>query len=312
MARSKNTPRLDPKFLRQTETTRSKAQKRDKVGASLWKPRLSIWDKLSKIWPTKGALSELNRSNGTRSVHFQSHLTASGPVTRCLLAAWKRTHTSGPEILANCSAETLQEIALVTRGGGLDNSDLVGSAPRKRRLLRARRLSTRIQGSNKLATRRRYRRMTGTSYKPSLTAEYIPKVTFSAVNMHQNQKTGTRWKNEHVDTGDPFHRRFSDTAHALFNRAHAAAATEEQVTNSVIPLVDGESRLVDGEIRDQMRHGGKLPFRNLDPLLSLLDDDDLVPGNLDIYYGARPTQVSDPPEMLSAVSSILPHRPIYL
>lgn len=75
--------------------------------------------------------------------------------------------------------------------------------------------------------------------------------------------------------------KFSEKAFERFVKADADAAKEKQVTTSVIPSIEGD-------IRDAKCVSGEIPFTNLDPLT----DGTLVPGNPDIYYGARPEQLN--------------------
>ena len=74
--------------------------------------------------------------------------------------------------------------------------------------------------------------------------------------------------------------KFSEEAHEKFVQADADAAKEKQVTTSVIPYIGGD-------IKDAKCVSGGIPFTNLAPLT----DGTLVPGNADIYYGARPEQL---------------------
>jgi hypothetical protein len=75
--------------------------------------------------------------------------------------------------------------------------------------------------------------------------------------------------------------KFSEEAHEQFVRADAHASKEDQVTKSVIPIIEGK-------ITDAKSVSGKIPFTNLDHLT----DGRLVPGNPDLYYGARPEQLN--------------------
>ena len=75
--------------------------------------------------------------------------------------------------------------------------------------------------------------------------------------------------------------KFSEEAHEEFIRADAHASKEKQVTKSVIPIIEGE-------IKDAKCVSGGIPFTNLDHLT----DGTLVPGNPDLYYGARPEQLN--------------------
>jgi hypothetical protein len=63
-------------------------------------------------------------------------------------------------------------------------------------------------------------------------------------------------------------------------RTDAHARKEGQVTKSAIPFIESK-------IRDARCVSGKIPFGNLDPPTN----DNLVPGNPDLYYGARPEQL---------------------
>lgn len=74
--------------------------------------------------------------------------------------------------------------------------------------------------------------------------------------------------------------KFPDEEFKKFKRADAHASKEKQVTTLVIPIIEGD-------IGDTKCVSGGIPFTNLDHLT----DGTLVPGNLDIYYGARPEQL---------------------
>ena len=74
--------------------------------------------------------------------------------------------------------------------------------------------------------------------------------------------------------------KFSEERHEEFVQADADAVKEKQVTTSVIPIIEGD-------IRDAKCCSGGIPFTNLDHLT----DGTLVPGNPDIYFGARPEQL---------------------
>jgi hypothetical protein len=73
---------------------------------------------------------------------------------------------------------------------------------------------------------------------------------------------------------------FSDGDFRKFRRADAHAAKEKQVSESVIPIIEGN-------IGDARCISGGVSFRNLDHLT----DGTLVAGNPDRYYGARPEQL---------------------
>jgi hypothetical protein len=73
---------------------------------------------------------------------------------------------------------------------------------------------------------------------------------------------------------------FSDGKFRKFKRADAHAFKEKQVSESMIPFIEGK-------VEDAKCRSGGIPFTNLD----YLTDGTLVPGNPDIYYGARPEQL---------------------
>lgn len=73
---------------------------------------------------------------------------------------------------------------------------------------------------------------------------------------------------------------FSDMAHEIFVEADANALREKQVSESVLPIIEGECE-------DFRCTAGGIPFRNLDHLTN----GTLVPGNPDRYHGARPEQL---------------------
>lgn len=74
---------------------------------------------------------------------------------------------------------------------------------------------------------------------------------------------------------------FTEEAHEKFIRADAHAFKEKQISESVIPIIEGK-------IEDSRCTSRGIPFTNLDHLT----DGTLVPGNPDRYYGARPEQLN--------------------
>ncbi|MCJ1448908.1 MAG: hypothetical protein MMC23_009427 [Stictis urceolatum] len=75
--------------------------------------------------------------------------------------------------------------------------------------------------------------------------------------------------------------RFSDNEFQIFEQIDADVAKEMQVRERVIPVIEGT-------IPNDKCRAGSIPFNNLAPLIT---DANLVPGNPDIYYGARPGQL---------------------
>ena len=74
---------------------------------------------------------------------------------------------------------------------------------------------------------------------------------------------------------------FSDSKFRDFGKADACATKENQVITTVIPFIQGE-------ILNRRCVSGNIPLTNLDPLT----DGTLVPGNPDLYVGARPEQLN--------------------
>lgn len=68
---------------------------------------------------------------------------------------------------------------------------------------------------------------------------------------------------------------FTDEEYEIFVQADANALKEKQVSESVVPIIEG--KIADGNFRS-----GGIPFTNLD----LLTDGTLKPGKPDIYHGA--------------------------
>lgn len=77
------------------------------------------------------------------------------------------------------------------------------------------------------------------------------------------------------------HSMFTDEDYEIFVQADADVSKEKQVSELVIPFIEGK-------IRNPKCRSGGIPFTNLDHLT----DGTLKPGNPDIYYGAHPEQLS--------------------
>lgn len=74
--------------------------------------------------------------------------------------------------------------------------------------------------------------------------------------------------------------RFSNDDFRKFKRVDTQASKERKVMTTVIPIVEGD-------VGDTKCVAGEIPFTNLDHLTN----GTLVPGNPDLYYGARPEQL---------------------
>jgi len=105
-----------PFQLSGTSQPQSKRQKLSCHSAGSHPPP-TFWDKLSKIWLTKDALSELDRRNRN---------TRARPVTRTYLAQLKRYRQFTQSSVNLPAPRTFKDINLFARHGGPDLTDLRG------------------------------------------------------------------------------------------------------------------------------------------------------------------------------------------
>jgi len=100
--------------------------------------------------------------------------------------------------------------------------------------------------------------------------------------------------------------RFNDEDYEQFVRADTGAWKEKDVSELVIPIIEGK-------IRNAKYRVGGISFTNLDPLT----DSTLKLGNLNIYYGARPHQLSQKvrdelsKQIIPSTQTELPILPIF-
>ncbi|KAF2009987.1 hypothetical protein BU24DRAFT_455168 [Aaosphaeria arxii CBS 175.79] len=244
-----------------------------------------FWDNLSKIWLTKNALRELKRRNEQQEKRLpppQSHR----PVTRSFPATIRR----------------------FSRKGGPDLSDLRGYPEPRHRTMGCNKDSSRSRRTHGTKDRSRSRRTHGTKDRsqakdPKTTTSFIKSIGPYDRNFEQaltdggifhdqyrfpdgqvkpkpgnwaliNERASQRRESLSSST-------FSDAAYAKFLQITENAKHEHQLTTSVIPIIAGE-------IRDEDCASGKIPLTNL----RQLTDDMFVPGNPDLYYGARPEQLN--------------------
>ncbi|KAH8710161.1 hypothetical protein GQ44DRAFT_714488 [Phaeosphaeriaceae sp. PMI808] len=91
-----------------------------------------------------------------------------------------------------------------------------------------------------------------------------------------------------------------------FKEANAYALKEKQVSEIVIPYIEGN-------IEDTVCRSGGIPFTNLDPLT----DEALKSGNPDVYYGSRPEQLQQQiredlsGQIIPSIQHDLPILPIF-
>ncbi|KAL8886647.1 MAG: hypothetical protein Q9215_005687 [Flavoplaca cf. flavocitrina] len=285
----RNLERLTPQ---QNKTSQHicKRQKRSHPSGSQLPP--AFWDNLSKIDLTKRALRELDRRN--LQAALDSHLLyprPRQPNTRRALAELKKSSqpvTSAANYLYHCGTGVLKNIKQTARHGGLDLSNFRGFPVPPSPLNQA-------MNSSQSSSRAPKRSSTSTtSTKPSTNTTTARSTGPYIKNFQQNLTDGGVYPNGYEDPDgqvpplpanwEEINRnlaqprpslspsRFSDDEFRKFKRADAHASKKKQVTTSVIPIIEGTPGI---------------PFTNLDPLTN----GTLVPGNPDIYYGARPEQL---------------------
>ncbi|KAI9752493.1 MAG: hypothetical protein M4579_005617 [Chaenotheca gracillima] len=255
---------------------------------------LAFWDSLSKIDLTKYALRELDRRN------FEARQKPDLPYARLrrrnsLRALWEpescsQAVTPAANYLKSCQAGVSKKIEQFARHGGPDLLDLVGN-------LQILDIEPWFQAD------------------PVLTFKYGAQDLLRVPEAARSRSTGPYNRNFQqilIDAGfypsgyetpngrvpaipdnwDEINRRlkyrrpslcspnFSQEDFDRFVREDCGAAKEKQVSTSVIPIIGGNAG-------DPKCVSGGVPFANLDHL----PDGTVVPGNPDIYYGARPEEL---------------------
>ncbi|KAI4154565.1 MAG: hypothetical protein LQ340_001594 [Diploschistes diacapsis] len=290
----RNSERLTPQH-NGTLQYASKRQKHGHPDGSQIPP--AFWDNLSKIDLTKRALEELDRRNtqatpNSRPAYSRPHR----PVTRRVLAELKkscRPLIPAVEYIHDCGAKDLKDIKQTTRHGGLDLSDLRGFPESSNPLNPAMSSRTNFRVSKqKSRSASNNRPFTNTSkstgpYNRNFQQNLVDGSVFPHAYRHPDGRIPAKpnnWEEINRRLSQPrpslSPSKFSEERHAEFVQADADAMKEKQVTTSVIPIIEGD-------IGDAKCCSGGIPFTNLDHLT----DGTLVPGNPDIYYGARPEQL---------------------
>ncbi|KAI9671921.1 MAG: hypothetical protein M1817_002348 [Caeruleum heppii] len=266
-------------------------------------PPPAFWDNLSRIWLTTQALKELDRRNShvTPSRSDLSTQSVRWPLTQGTLPKWKiepdrQLDEPHFDFLSHCSLEHLEAIKLFARDGGPDLRDL--RAYREPLNHRKQTMSSTQPGSQNLpsplASVPTLKRTTNAStsgksgpYDRNFQQHLIDSGVFPNGYEYLDGRLPPQPDNSNVIR----HRlrrsrpslslsQFSDNKFREFDRAMTHAAKERQVTDSVIPIIEGK-------VEDARCKSGGIPFTNFDHLTN----GQLVPGNPDRYYGARPEQL---------------------
>ncbi|KAF2872951.1 hypothetical protein BDV95DRAFT_627773 [Massariosphaeria phaeospora] len=302
---SRKRQRSEPSQPDKTSQPISKKQRLDR--RSGFQTPAAFWDNLSKVWLTKRALRELDRRNSQAPPNPPSpQQRARRPVTRNFLAESKRSHQAAQytaDYLCNCGPKILTDIKLFARHGGPDLSDL-------RNYPEPIHPSDHTMSSSQSNSQSRQRGSAATSSTRPTTNTLNSKSTGVYDRVFQQKLIDNAVypdAYEYPDGSIPAEpsnledlnrilaqprpslspSRFSDEEFRRFRRADAHAAKEKQVSESAISIIEGK-------IADLKCRSGGIPFTNLDDLVNSdpLADRTLKPGNPDIYYGARPEQLS--------------------
>ncbi|KAK3321448.1 hypothetical protein B0T19DRAFT_445206 [Cercophora scortea] len=254
------------------------------------RPPPSFWDNLSEVPLTKSALHELDRRNRerARSVRRLSREPARGPVTRSAAA----------KPLPRPLPVDRERVRSFARQGGPDLSGLRG---------RSKAASECSMSSGPSSLGRRKRGSASASGSMASDAKTPGTKTTKSTGPYDRAfeqhlvdfgiyPDGYEYPDGRIPSEpgnlDEIARFLAEPRRSLsptrcpnehfrkFKRADTHAAKERQVTASVIPLIIGD-------VGDSKCVAGEIPFTNLDDLT----DDSLVPGNPDLYYGARPEQL---------------------
>ncbi|TFB07650.1 hypothetical protein CCMA1212_000745 [Trichoderma ghanense] len=283
-----------------------------------------FWDNLSKVALTRNALRELDRRQEKRQIASPSadqerprvsRLTRS---TRRSLARQEYRTQSADQLLGQFSPACLKEIRRFSSHGGPDLSDLIGvcfpgsccpappqavddmSSSQTSHVARKRSVwKSRPSPYSSRSTRR----TTLTSARTKSTGPYDRAFQQHLID-HHVLPDGYEYPNGQLPP-EPENMaeirqalarrraslspsRFTDEDFRRFKRQQRTAQGETEVVSDVVPIIEGA--------QDRRNVARDNAFRNLEHLT----DDTLVPGNPDLYYGARPEQLN--PGIRSALS----------
>lgn len=253
-------------------------------------PPASFWDNLSEKHLTRNALRELDRRNAgvvqnsarTRS-NFASRVTA-------------RIERSQPidQFLDQCSLTCLYQIKKLAAIGGPDLGHLRGYRTSNLRLgmssnhssLGRRKRGSQSPSKSNATSDTTTTKSTG-PYDRAFQQHLIDHDIYPDRYEYPDGRIPPRPGNlEEIRQALGQPRRslspsiFPDDKFEAFQRADAHASKESQVIVDVIPMIEGN-------VGDRKCAARQVPFTNLDHLT----DGTLVPGNPDLYYGARPEQL---------------------
>ncbi|KAL5373608.1 hypothetical protein PMIN06_012488 [Paraphaeosphaeria minitans] len=289
-----------PEPPEQTGTSQPPFKKQRLNHPSGSQPPSAFWDNLTKLWLTKRALRELDRRNSQAapSLSHSPHRRARRPVTRRFIAEQKTNYQLAhcTDYLSRCTPRILKNIRVLARHGGPDLSDLRNYPEPTRRF-------DHTMSSSQSAQSRQRGSATTSSTRPTTNTTRTKSTGVYDRAFHQHLVDNGVYPDAYESpdgsvSADPNNledltrmlaqprpslspSRFADREFRELRRADAHAVKERQVSESVIPIIEG--KMIDARCRS-----GGIPFTNLEPLT----DGTLKPGNPDVYYGARPEQLS--------------------
>ncbi|KAF5020422.1 hypothetical protein F66182_7549 [Fusarium sp. NRRL 66182] len=252
--------------------TESYSSKRQKLSHPAFPPP-RFWDNLSGKHLTRNALRELDRRNTTIAQNRRDRSTQ--PDT---------TKIERPQpvnrFLDQCSPTCIGRIKRSARQGGPDLRDLRGSSLGRRK--RGSQSPSRGNTTSNTTTTK----STG-PYDRTFQQHLIDHNIYPDRYEYPGGRIPPRPENlEDIRQalGQPrpslSPSLFPYDRYEAFQRADAHSSKESQVIADVIPILEGN-------VSDRKCAARQVPFTNLDHLT----DGTLVPGNPDLYYGARPEQL---------------------
>ncbi|POR35194.1 Uncharacterized protein TPAR_04599 [Tolypocladium paradoxum] len=293
-----------PSASRETEHDQDcRSPKKQKVNHPAFPPP-RFWDRLSVIPLTRNALHEsqrrISQSTCDQGKTQNYHGSALQPFVQ------SNSYILGADrFVKRCSSSSLKQLKRSARQGGPDLWDIRGyRIP----------VEARDEMSSSQSSSRR-RKRGSQSQSPTKRSSNSPSKSSATPNTTSTKSTGPydRAFYQHLIDHDVFpdgyeypdrrlppepdnideirqvmarHRkslspsRFTDDEFRKFRRADTHASKEREVTTTVIPVMEGNTG-------DRKCVAGEVPFTNLDHLT----DGTLVPGNPDLYCGARPEQL---------------------
>ncbi|KAL9076210.1 MAG: hypothetical protein Q9157_003745, partial [Trypethelium eluteriae] len=255
-------------------------------------------DNSSPIPLEKRALKELRRINDQAARESRAKHQVHRPATRLATAEWRRCNPSPKPLkpahtyLMNCGDEQYKNLQSFARHGGPDLWELRGC---QRSALYVSNILM-DSGQASLMSRSRDRQSTTeggiskslSAYNRTFQQILVDNHVYPPDYEHPGgieapEPENWDYINERLARPRPSlsPSKFSKEQHKAFKRLNSSAVKEGKVKRKVIPIIEGT-------VKDPRTESGEIPFTNLVPLVTT---ENLVSGNPDFYYGARPEQL---------------------